>query len=63
MQAGNLVMFSNAKSTYAKWFLGEFGIVESTNNGHCRVRWKRPIDYFDKKTTVSDFHQSNFTRI
>ncbi len=63
MKVGDLVMFSNGSSTYAHWFFGEFAIVESVNNEHCRVRWNRPIEYHDMKTAVSDFAQSNFTLI
>ena len=63
MSVGDFVMFSNMESRYAKWFFGEFGTIESTNNGHARIRWNRSIMYHGRQTCVSDFAQTNFTQI
>ena len=63
MKVGDFVMFSNMESRYAKWFFGEFGTIESANNGHARVRWNRPITYHGKQASVSDFAQTDFTQI
>jgi hypothetical protein len=63
MKVGDLVMFSNASSKYAQWFLGEFATVISLSESSCRVRWKRPISYFDSKTVVSDFPRTSFTHL
>ena len=67
MKIGDLVMFMNAESNYAKWFFGRLAVVESVSNiastlkpnketVHCRVKWLKPVKYFDKYATVSDFH-------
>ena len=59
-------MFNNTESRYAKWFYGQFGIVEScasrTRAGtrHCRVTWLQPIKYFDGFSTYSDFSMDDF---
>ena len=65
MKIGDLVMFINAESTYAKWFFGQLAEVQTcnySNNGklHCRVKWINPVQNFDRFTTISDFAASNF---
>ena len=63
MKKGDLVMFNNIESRYAKWFYGQFGIVESYNNEigrWCRVIWLKPVKYFDGFSTYSDFNESDF---
>lgn len=64
MKIGDLVMFTD-DGTYAKWFYGQMGIVESTNYAkdgklHCRVSWLNPVKYFDRFTTTSDFAADKF---
>ena len=57
MQVGDLVIFKD-QGSYAKWFFGALGTVESCGRGkgtHCRVRWLTPIKYFESHATVSDF--------
>ena len=65
MKVGDLVMFNNTESRYAKWFYGQMGIVKSCNYAqsgklHCRVSWLKPVKYFDRFSTYSDFSASNF---
>ena len=64
MKVGDLVMFNNAESRYAKWFYGQFGIVENysqTKHGrYCRVTWLHPVKYFDRFSTYSDFDPKNY---
>ena len=64
MKVGDLVMFNNTESRYAKWFYGQFGIVESyTKKGNhewCRVTWLQPVKYFHSFSTYSDFSADNF---
>ncbi len=64
MKVGDIVMFVD-DGTYAKWFFGQMGIVESCNyasNGvqHCRVSWLQPVKYYDRHATYSDFEASKF---
>ncbi len=61
MKVGDLVMFSDIDNRYARWFYGEFGIVESAKKSHCRVRWNRLVEYHGRMASVSDFHQDRFT--
>lgn len=65
MKEGDLVMFSNSQSKYAKWFFGQLGEVQSCNYAkdgklHCRVKWLKPVKYFERFATVSDFAAFNF---
>ena len=65
MQPGDLVMFSNVDSNYAKWFFGQIGEVQTCNYAkdgklHCRVKWLQPVKYFDGYSTISDFKADNF---
>jgi len=64
VKVGDLVMFK-PEGSYAKWFGGKFGKVESCSYAkdgklHCRVRWLQPVPYFDKFATVSDFGANRF---
>ncbi len=65
MKVGDLVMFNNLDSTYAKWFFGQIGEVLSCGYAkdgklHCRVKWLQPVYYFNNFATVSDFGADNF---
>ena len=68
MKIGDLVMFNNTESRYAKWFLYQLGRVESVSGGtdgtlakaYCRVRWLWPVKYFDSFSTYSDFSACDF---
>jgi len=65
MKIGDLVMFSNSESTYAKWFFGQLAEVQTCNYAkdgrlHCRVKWLQPVKYFERFTTISDFGAHNF---
>jgi len=67
MKVGDLVMFNDGTSLYAKWFYGQLGIVESytavaksDGEAHCRVRWLAPVKYYGKHATYSDFAAANF---
>lgn len=61
MKVGDLVMFNNFSSRYAKWFFGRFATVESADhNTHCRVRWITPVKYHNGFSTISDFKKSDF---
>ena len=65
MKLGDLVMFNNTKSRYAKWFYGQFAVVDSisyTLDGktYSRVKWLQPVKYFDRVSTYSDFAADNF---
>ena len=65
MKVGDAVMFI-CTGTYAKWFFGQMAIVESytargaDGHAHCRVRWMRPVPYFNQLATVSDFRADKF---
>jgi hypothetical protein len=62
VKVGDLVMFNNTESRYAKWFFGQFGIVVTIPNQHqyCRVTWLQPVRYFDGFSTYSDFCADDF---
>ena len=62
MKIGDLVMFNDVKSRYANWFFGKFAVVEeaSPKSKTCRVRWLKPVKYYDRLATVSDFGWDNF---
>ena len=66
MKVGDLVMFNNTESRYAKWFYGQFGIVNLYSSPSdprppsCRVIWLQPVKYFDSFSTYSDFSASDF---
>lgn len=61
MRVGDLVMFID-EGRYAKWFYGKLGIVEKSakQTRSCRVRWIRPVKYFNMHTTMSDFGWVHF---
>jgi len=64
MKAGDLVMFK-PEGTYAKWFAGKFGIIESlvySKNGrlYFRVKWLQPVKYGTRNTPFSDFAADRF---
>tara|TARA_B100000242_G_scaffold78536_1_gene51740 strand:+ start:12 stop:230 length:219 start_codon:yes stop_codon:yes gene_type:complete len=65
MNVGDVVMFTNQNSRYAKWFLGQIGEIQScgyASSGclHFRIKWMQPIQYFDGFATISDFAAKNF---
>ena len=71
MKKGDVVMFTDT-GRYAKWFLGQLAIVESVTASvsatkqnkktlHCRVRWIKPVPYFGKFSTISDFSADKFS--
>jgi hypothetical protein len=65
MKIGDLVMFSNSESTYAKWFFGQLAEIQTCNYAkdgklHCRVKWLQPVKYRDSYATISDFGAYNF---
>ena len=64
MKVGDVVIFVD-KGTYAKWFFGQIGVVESSRvnsegKRHCAVRWLQPIDYFGRSCTFSHFSADKF---
>ena len=62
MQVGDIVMFSDENSVYAKYFYGAIGTVKSTRNGHCSVTWRAPGPlYFGKRIPASSFAMANFS--
>ncbi len=66
MKKGDVVMFANEHSRYAKWFYGRLAVVVNFTEvgmdglSHCRVRWLTPVEYFGKHTSISDFGADNF---
>ena len=62
MQVGDIVMFSDEKGTYAKYFYGAIGTITSIGNSHCSVKWRPPGPlYFGRRTTKSSLEMSRFT--
>ena len=68
MRTGDVVIFQNRKSLYAKWFFGKIGFVEDYYYGfdghaHCKVRWLTPVKYGSRGEYVkqSKFRANNFT--
>lgn len=62
MQTGDIVMFSDENSTYAKYFYGAIGTVKSTKNGYCSVAWRSPGPlYFGRRVPASSFPIENFS--
>ena len=64
MQAGDLVIFMD-EGTYAKWFYGQMGVIESTGYGkdgklYLRVAWLQPVNYHGKMTLESNFCSDKF---
>lgn len=64
MDVGNIVMFK-PEGTYAKWFGGQLGTVESARYNkkgelYLRVRWMSPVKYHDKYASFSHFAAANF---
>jgi hypothetical protein len=68
MEIGNIVMFTD-DGTYAKYFFGQLAevvsssISKSSGKEHVRVKWKFPVKYFDKYSTISDFEANKFTLV
>jgi hypothetical protein len=58
---GDTVMWTNIDSPYSRWFYSQVGIVESINNGYCRVRWCFPVEYCGLQPRLSDFSLKNFS--
>ena len=61
MKPGDLVMFTD-EGRYAKWFWGQYGIVEVARSASksCRVQWLQPVPYFESESTFSDFPKAWF---
>jgi len=60
VQTGDIVMFSDENSKYAKYFYGAIGTVKSTKNGYCSVRWRSPGPlYFGRRVPASSFPIEN----
>ena len=64
MEEGTLVMFK-PEGVYAEWFGGEIAIVKHSSYAydgklHLRVQWLRPVLYFNRCTSVSDFAAERF---
>tara|TARA_B100000900_G_C20278945_1_gene593231 strand:+ start:355 stop:570 length:216 start_codon:yes stop_codon:yes gene_type:complete len=65
MKVGDIVIWNNSESSYAKWFYGRIAEVQSvgyssSGNLHCRVRWLEPVKYFNTFAKISDFNSKNF---
>ena len=66
MKVGDIVMFNDVESDFAKWFFGHLAEVKRirpvNHNGevYCRVHWLLPVQYFDTYATVSDFRADHF---
>lgn len=62
MKVGDIVMFSNENSTYAKYFYGAIGTIDSTSTVHCTVAWLPPGPlYFGKRVPASSFAMADFS--
>ena len=65
MKVGDLVMFID-EGRYAKWFFGQMGEVvnyvirDSDGAAYCRVKWIRPVPYFNSYTGESSFSADKF---
>ena len=65
MKKGDLVMFVD-EGIYAKWFYGQMGEVvnytirDRDGAAYCRVKWLRPVAYFDSFTGESSFAADKF---
>jgi hypothetical protein len=69
MKIGDVVMFIDDTCRYARWFLGQVGVVTSytkigsDGKSHCRVEWMNPVPYHDRSATISDFRANKFMRV
>jgi len=69
VKTGDVVMFTDDNCRYARWFLGQVGIVThyteigQDGNSHCRVEWMTPVPYHDSNAKVSDFRADKFMRV
>ena len=61
-EVGDTVIWTDAESSYAKWFYSQIGVIKSINNGHCRVSWLFPVKYFGMYTKGSDFPLAHFSK-
>ena len=62
MKPGDIVIFSNENSTYAKYFYGAIGTIRSTSTEHCSVEWFPPGPlYFERRVPASSFPIGNFS--
>jgi len=62
VQVGDIVMFSDENSRYAKYFYGAIGTVRSVATEHCSVAWRAPGPlYFGKRVPASSFPIENFS--
>ena len=66
-KVGDLVMFDPSSGNYAKWFGGQMAVIKSVSYAsdgklHFRVEWLKPVPYFDKMATISDFSADKFIK-
>ena len=62
MKVGDIVIFSNENSPYAKYFYGAIGTVHSTSTEHCSVDWFPPGPlYFGRRVPASSFSMGDFS--
>ena len=64
---GDVVMFDPFAGSYAKWFGGHMAVIESMSYAkdgklHFRVRWLKPVEYFDSFSEISDFGAEKFVK-
>jgi hypothetical protein len=64
---GDMVMFDPEGGRYAKYFGGSMATIESISYAsdgklHFRVRWLKPVPYFGKMATISDFSADKFIK-
>ena len=65
MKAGDVVMFNNQNSIYAKWFYGKIGVVKSIRENakgeeYCGINWLIPVLYHGNHSSSSSFPSSDF---
>ena len=66
MKKGDMVMFMDDKSIYAKWFFGQIGELEkdaregADGKMHVSVKWLRPVRYLNKHSSKSHFSADKF---
>lgn len=59
---GDVIMWTDHSSQYAKWFYGKIGVViNKSNNGYVSIRWLEPVEYHGRFTSMSSFNLRHFT--